>query len=122
MRSRLKARNAREGRPDPVCAKTALDASCFTFEVLGESEGDTEVGLEVGLSLMPWCPMRVYYAATKGVTFYLIDITSRELRVEILSGMKIKSKQVSRKSLQAVQKGSDARRAKIDERRRTLLR
>ena len=79
MRSRLKARHARAGRPDPDCATTALDASCFTFEVPGESEGETGVGLEVGLSLMPWCPMRLYYAATKGVAFYLIDTTLREL-------------------------------------------
>jgi hypothetical protein len=52
----------------------------------------------------------------------MIDTTLLQSRVEILSGMKIKSKEVSKKSLQAVQKGSDARRAKIDERRRTLVR
>jgi hypothetical protein len=101
----------------------APDGSLFSFfEAGGESTAGFKVGGEVGSSLMPWCPMRLYYAATKGVTSSLIDTTLRELRVEILSGMKIKSKQVSRKSPQAVQKGSDARRAKIDERRRTLVR
>jgi hypothetical protein len=71
MRRRLKARNACDGRPDPVCAETALDASWFTsFAVLGELEGGAEVGREVGLSLMLWCPMRLYYAATKSVVAY----------------------------------------------------